>query len=234
MTPDTLTQKLKETLGTTLRSVLLYGSAAAGDHAGKHSDYNILVVTSEMSLQTLQALAPIASQWDREGNPAPLLFTAERLQQSADVFPIELLDMKECHKILFGEDVLASIDVQTDNLRLEIEHELRGKLIQLRQQFLLTKGKSGRVKTLMIDSLGTFLVLFRAALRLFQEDIPATKMDALHALSTHIEFDATVFEQLDAMKRQKGTNDIDEIQLFGNYLKTIESVVDAVDAYIHK
>lgn len=212
---------------------MLYGSAAAGDHAGKRSDYNVLVVTEDLGTGTLDVLSKAAAKWAQAGNPAPLLFTEERLAQATDVFPIELLDIRECHKILHGEDLVQGLEIGTDNLRLQIEHELRGKLIRLRQSYLLTGGKPKAVADLLVESLSTFLVLFRAALRLFEHSVPQKKFQALEKLAGHLGFDASVF---DAVQRLKdGTHKPKEVAvgvLFGTYLKTIECVIDAVDAHI--
>ena len=93
--PEELTERLKETLGPNLKSVVLYGSAAADDRTRVFSDYNVLVVVGEMGLETLKHLGPIARKWGAAGNPTPLLFTEQRLRDAGDVFPIEFLDIKK-------------------------------------------------------------------------------------------------------------------------------------------
>ncbi|WP_372807599.1 hypothetical protein [Pontiella sp.] len=235
MTPEKLVEELKKACPTGLKSVVLYGSAAAGDHAGKRSDYNVLVVTEDLGTATLDALSKPAAKWAQAGNPAPLLFTQERLAQATDVFPIELLDIRECHQILHGENLVAELEIDTKNLRLQLEHELRGKLIRLRQAYLLTGGKPKAVADLMVQSLSTFLVLFRAALRLFGDRVPQPKFQALEELAGHLDFDVAVFRQVQELK--DGTQkpkDVAVGELFNTYLKTIECVIDAVDAFIHQ
>lgn len=235
MKPDKLTELLKEACSDKIEAVILYGSAAAGDHIASRSDYNVLVVTSDLTLETLQAIAPIASKWEKAGNPAPLLFTKAGLQDSTDVFPIELLDIKDCRKVLHGEDVVADIEVRTENLRLEIEHELRGKLIQLRQRYIASGGKPKAVTELMSQSLSTFLVLFRAAVRLFEPHVPVQKMIALEKLESHIEFEPAAFQTVQLLKEGKlKAKEIDVNALFSQYLAAITQVINAVDAFIHK
>jgi hypothetical protein len=235
MTPEKLVEELKQACPTGLKSVVLYGSAAAGDHAGKRSDYNVLVVTENLGTATLDALSKAAGKWSKSGNPAPLLFTEERLAQATDVFPIELLDIRDCHKILYGDDVVQGLEIDTRNLRLEIEHELRGKLIKLRQSYLLTGVKPKAVAELMVDSLSTFLVLFRASLRLFEDSVPQTKFQALEKLAGHLTFDTDAFLMVQQLKDgSKKPKDVAVADLFNTYLETIECVIDAVDAYIHK
>jgi hypothetical protein len=235
MTPEKLVEELKQACPRGLKSVILYGSAAAGDRVEKKSDYNVLVVTEDLDIRTLNALSKTATAWSKAGNPAPMLFTEARLAQATDVFPIELLDIRECHTVLYGEDLVQGLEINTKNLRLEIEHELRGTLIRLRQSYLLTQGKSKAVVDLMTGSLSTFLVLFRAALRLFEDQVPQKKAEALEKLSTHLDFEVSVFQTVQDLKDgSKKAKDFSVEELFNNYLKTIECVVDAVDAYIHK
>ncbi len=232
---EKLTQELQKACGENLKSIILYGSAAAGDHAGKRSDYNVLVVTDDLGGARLKAFSKTARAWAKAGNPAPLLFTMERLKKSTDVFPVELLDIKECHQILYGEDVVSDIEVSTANLRLQIEHELRGSLIQLRQQYLLAAGDSKRVVNLMIQSLSSFLVLFRASLRLFETDIPQKKFQALEKLNKYIPVPGEVFSTVQRLKDGSlKSKAVETESLFDEYLKTIENVVDAVDLHIHK
>ncbi len=235
MKPDNLVKKLQAALGTGIRSVILYGSAAAGDHVGKRSDYNILVVTDRLGTRELTVLSKAALEWRKAGNPLPLFFTLDRLRRSADVFPIELMDIAESHRILYGEDVLEQIEIHPENLRLILEHQLKSSLIQLREGLLLTEGKPKKITNLMIDSLSTILVLFRASLRLYENEVPAIKLDALKSLAQHIPFDDSVFVTIEGLKEGRtNAKSLDAISLFDRYLANVEIVVDAVDAHVHE
>ena len=234
MTPEDLVKQLRQASGSTLKSVILYGSAAAGDHVGRRSDYNVLVVMEKLDLDDLKALSKPARQWIKAGNPAPLFLTVDRLHKSTDVFPIEIVDIKQSHRVLFGPNIVDELQVDPENLRLELERELKSKLIQLRDRFLMTGGKASRVLDLMIESLSTFLVLFRAALRLFQDDAPRLKINALQELHQHISFDKDVFLVVAALKEgEKKAREVDAERLFDRYLKTVEGIADAIDSHIH-
>lgn len=232
MTPENLVEELQESLGEALESVVLYGSAAAGDHKGKESDYNVMVIIHELDVARLDAVASVARAWTKAGNPPPLMFTMRRLAKSADVFPLEMLDIMDSRKILFGSDPLEKLEISDANLRLELEHELKGKLIQLRERYLLASGNPKAVLDLMVQSLSTFLVLFRGFLRLLDSDVPACKMDALNALAGKLEIDTQVFVKIDQIKSKAlKPKEAAPFAWFDEYLKTIEKVVDAVDDY---
>lgn len=234
MTPEQLAETLKTALGPQLRSVVLYGSAAAGDHLEKKSDYNVLVVLEQAGVNELRAMSEVSAAWAGSGNRPPLVFTLEELRDSADTFPIELADILQSRKVLLGDDPVAGMKIGEENLRLQIEHELKGKLLRLREGYLLTRGNETRVLELITSSLSTFLVLFRAALRLWQSEVPAHKREALKLLAGHVGFDPKVFDTVSALKEgQSGATDIAAESLFEEYLATIEQVIQAVDRHIH-
>src|SRR5271169_4086315 len=102
-----LLRRLKEAAGENLAAVVLYGSAADHEFHEEHSDLNTLCLLGQVDGVALADLQPVALWWWRKGHPAPLVFTLEELRHSADVFAIELFDMKQHHRMLLGEDFLA-------------------------------------------------------------------------------------------------------------------------------
>lgn len=237
MTPEQFTERLKSALPAGLRSVVLYGSAAAGDFVPGRSTYNVLVVADRLGMAELDALASPVAEWTRQGNEPPLLFTADELKNSADTFPIELADIRQSRKTLLGEDLIAGIDFKQENLRLQLERELKGKLLSLRRHYLHTQGDSDRIVALMKKSLSTFLVLFRAGLRLFQPEVPAVKLDALAELAKHISFDPQPFRAVHELAAPgqgpgKPPGDRHARVLFTDYLGAVEKLVDAIDRHI--
>jgi len=41
---------------------------------------------------------PVFAEWIRKGETAPLIFSEAEWQASADVFPIEIEDMRDAHR----------------------------------------------------------------------------------------------------------------------------------------
>src|SRR5256714_9707402 len=80
-------------------------------------------------------LAPAMRAWTRAGHPAPLILTEREWRESADAFPIEYEDMRDAHRLLAGRDPWPGIRVERDQLRRQLEHELKGKLGRLRQAY---------------------------------------------------------------------------------------------------
>jgi hypothetical protein len=228
-TNDKMTDELKTLLGSKLVSVVLYGSSAAGDHAGERSDVNLLVVTHPLKREDLHILSKAVVPWVRQRNPPPLLLTKEHLSEFVDVFPIEILDMQSNHQVLFGEDPLQALTVSTDHLRVELEHELQGKLLQLKTRYILTEGKSDKLWKLMVESISTFLVLFKNSLWIFNEKPPLKKMEALMKLRERFDFETEAFEKVDRVKRGGKTKGMDAIQVFEEYLDAIEALIERIN-----
>src|SRR5882762_9969638 len=108
---DEFVQKLKASAAENLKAVALYGSAVTGEFHSKHSDLNLLCVLEKADAARIEALHAPINWWLRQGHRSPLVFTLKELQRSAEVFAIELLDMKTNHRMLHGEDVLAELTV---------------------------------------------------------------------------------------------------------------------------
>ena len=101
---DEFVSRMQKAAGENLQSVILYGSAAAGDFNPEFSNLNLLCILRDTSFARLSAIASVVEWWHRHKHPAPLVMTREELERSADVFSIELLDMQQHHRVLFGDE----------------------------------------------------------------------------------------------------------------------------------
>lgn len=231
MTPEQFTETLKTACGENLLSAVLYGSAAAGDSVPGKSDYNVMLVLREAGLPALKVIAAASKDWLKKGNPPPLIFSRERLLSSGDTFPIELSDMKDFHRTLYGEDPLPAIRINKADLRLAVEREFKGKQLLLRGSYLALAGDKKALAGLMADSLSQFLVLCRAALRLHADSVPASKLDCAARLKEHEEYDAEIFKLAHQLRKGEYTGPLDTEALFGRYLAAVDQLCAAVDGW---
>src|SRR3954469_24660685 len=136
MTLDELVSQLRAAYGTALRSIVLYGSAAAGEQLPKCSYYNVLLIVDSLDADRLTAASAASRAWTEAGNPAPLTLTMSEWRGSSDIFPMEYADILERHRVLHGEAPFEGVRVELSNLRLQLEQEAMGKLLKLRQGLL--------------------------------------------------------------------------------------------------
>jgi len=222
--------RLRQAAGENLQSVILYGSAADGEFHPEFSNVNLLCVLRDTSFAALSAIAPAVEWWARRKHHAPLVLTQEELERSADVFSIELLDMQQRHRVLFGEDVLSGLRIPMDLHRAQLEYELREKLILLREHLLLGVGNKLRLWELMFVSLSGFVTLFRHTLIALGETPPKSKRETVQALAARVQFDPSALLQLlDIRERKAQVKQFDVADVFARYLAAIQQATSAVD-----
>ncbi len=225
-----LVEKLKKAAGANLQSVVLFGSAAGGQFQPKHSDLNVLCTLARLDGPALETLRPVLEWWTGKGNPHVLIFTMDELRCSADVFAIELLDIKARHKLLYGEDCFAGLEVPMDLHRIELEHELRTKLIRLRQAYMEVSGDPKRLLRLLTDSVTSFLTLFRHTLIAFGEEPPAHRHEVLDRLAARLKVDVSPFHAvLEIREEKRRPKDLDVRSVGRAYLAGVQRIADEVD-----
>lgn len=232
MTPEQLVEQLRAAYGSDLRSVVLYGSAAAGEHIPKKSDYNILVLLESLSLERLSAAAAVARAWNEAGNPAPMTMTTREWKSSSDVFAMEYADILERHKILYGDSPFGGITVDPHDLRLQLEHEAMGKLLKLRQGVLASGGDPRRQLELLAASLSTIMVIFRAVARL-EGAVPAKdNVTVSQTVAGYAGFDPAAFQRVVRHVRGEQTIATNEVGgIIAGYLAGMEKLVEHLDRF---
>ncbi|HKC64833.1 MAG TPA: hypothetical protein VKB86_14415 [Pyrinomonadaceae bacterium] len=227
-----LVEDLRSTHGDNLASVVLYGSAAAGDYIELRSDYNLLIALNRITPADLrQAQAPMR-EWQRLGNPLPVYFTVEELKDAADVFPIEFHQMERARILLYGKDPFEFVELSNENLRHQTEYELRSKLIQLRRLYIPASVNTQQLSMLMGDSLASFAALFRPVLLLMGEEPPVSKRDCVRATVRLLKLDSEPFERIFDLRHsdEMPLTEVEANDLFAAYMEQIERVIEAVDS----
>jgi predicted nucleotidyltransferase len=223
-------ERIRGAAGTNLSAVILYGSAAAGDYVADHSDVNLLCVLRETSFVAIEALGPAIAWWAKQKHREPLLMSAEEIRRSADVFSIEFLDMRRHYRVLWGEDVLKTLEIPMRLHRAQVEYELREKTILLRQRLLMVSGNDDAKWELLSRSLPAFGTLFRHVLIALGEAGAGSKRESASALAAKLGIDASVFgELLDVREAKKDRKAVRVDDIFARYLKLVEQVTAAVD-----
>jgi len=230
-TLEQLINDLRTAHGDNLASVVLYGSAAAGDHIDQRSDHNLLIALKQITAEDLRLAQAPMREWQDLGQPMPVYFTVAELKDAADVFPIEFLQMEKARKVLYGRDPFEFVNVSRANLRHQTEYELRTKLIRLRRLYIPASVSVEKLSALMSDSLASFAALFAGLLTLLGQEPPVAKADTVRATVRLLELDAAPFEQILDLRTGKGSSltEADANKLFSAYLAQIARVIDAVD-----
>ena len=229
MTPDALVARLREAYGDALRSVVVYGDAADG---AVTDELPLLVIADALPVDALDRAASATREWIAAGHPAPLTLTLAEWRSSADVFAIEYADVIERHRVLYGILPLDGIAVQPADVRRELEEQVLGKLLKLRRGVMEAGGDAGRERDLLAMSVGTFVALFRAVLRLHGERPPADPAAVCERTGARAGFDAAPFARM--VRHVRGEAMLqpgDARAALGGFLDGLERLIAHLDAF---
>lgn len=232
MTAEAMVKTLEQTLGTNLKTVILYGSAVTNDQTKKFSNINLLVVVETVTADILRSLVVPIKSWRQNGHPIPQIFTEKTMKGASDVFPLEFLDIQLSHHVLFGNDPFVGLQINPVHLKHQLEFELRGKLLQLEQRYLELEGQPKQVIELLARSLSTFTALFKGILMLMKEQVPTQKKEVWARLYNHVPIDQEVLQTLWNIRQgdlsEKNAN-ADE--LFSRLTLSLEMAIRFVDQF---
>ena len=225
-----LVERLKAAYGQRLVSVILYGSAASGDQDTAFSDINVLCVLDRVDAKSLAQSEPIFRWLHEQKAAAPLLMDQRDVEKSTDCFPIEFQDMKDSRRVLHGADVVAGMTIDFSFYRARLEYELRSKLLRLRHQATPLLSDRDKLVKLCADSVSTFLVLSKHALRISGHTVSHRRREIVAELKKSLGGDFGSFETLLDVREGKIPREVaDPLSLFDNYMNQIHAVTDFVD-----
>src|SRR5260370_19065716 len=201
-----LVNRLKKFAAANLECVILFGSAARVDFHEGHSDLNVVCILRSLSVEELGRLGPVVKWWCVEQKePAPLFFTKDELRDAANVFAIEILDMKRGQRVLYGADVVAEIEVPMNLHRVQIEHDLRTILLKLRRHYLRARGDSKELAPILRKSFSGVLTLLRHVVIAFEQEPPVAAHDIVARAA---ELTGSSTQAFDAMLRLRETGEL--------------------------
>lgn len=221
--------RLQAAAGDNLQSVVLFGSAVAGEFSAEHSNLNVLCLLERTSADDLSQLRPAVAWWIEEGYPTPLVFAFEELCRSAHLWVVELFDIKNHYRILFGPDWLDNLQPALHLHRWEVERELHRERLNLRQAILAASEKPQAQLDVMLSSISRLCALFRHAAMAAGEPQPQTKRESIAAMAAWTGADPSGFESiLDYREGKRKRREIDLEAALHCYLEFAALAADEV------
>jgi len=218
--------------GRTLQAAVVFGSATGKHYIHGKSDINIFMVFDKVDMTLLKALTPVFNRNFKKLRARPVVVDSEFIDSSTDVFPMEFLEWKEGSVAVYGDNPLDSAEISQQNLRLEIEENLRGKRLRLIQSYFEIGGGPAQFRRFLDGTLPNFTTVFRNILRLTgtaPERDPDALMKAVED-KTGVKLDA--FRRLLNCKRQGGKLSGAEIDsLFSGYIEELDALTRFIDGF---
>jgi hypothetical protein len=216
--------------GDNLESLVVYGPTVIDGQLGNDRPKKVLVVLDHIAPGDLKVAHDEAEWWRSEGNPVPLYFTSEEMSDSSDVFPIEFLDMSQARHVLYGRDPFDGLEIPTQNLRHQLEYELRAKLLRLRRLYIPASQDANQLARLMAESLDDFAVLFRHVLLMLGKEGSFNRRECTMMLAETLQLDGRVLQRIYEYSEDEDIwIESEANETFAKYLVQIKKVIAVVN-----
>jgi hypothetical protein len=149
--------------------------------------------------------------------------TPDYIFRSLDTYPVEFLDMQNNHRVLYGEDVLARLEIKPEYARLECERELKGASLHLRTGYLDCMGNRRQMRNLLQSALRSLLPVFRTLLVLSGKSVPAAGSDVVSVVE-----DVFKLETSALWKASENTKN-DVLPVFERFVKGVDKLSLSID-----
>lgn len=193
----------KNIFGKKLKSIFIYGSKAYYENPQNESDLNLMVIVENLTGEDLKNCFNPVRQWMGEGNifdknknPMPVFMGEKEWFNSSDVYAMEYADIKENHKIIYGDDLICDICIKKEDLRLQCESEMKNLLMRFRGHYLMNSGCTKAINNSFIPIMKTLNAIFKAILRLKDIEVSNSAYENLNKICEMTNLDKTFFEKL--------------------------------------
>lgn len=223
--------KIVDKFDDNVRTVLIYGSAAGVNYNPGVSNINIAVIFKTIDLSVLDQSVALVKWGHKHKIATPLFLTKDYILNALDVFPVEFNEIKEQHKVIFGEEIFKDLDIPLKDIRLLCEQQLKGKLLHLRQAYLDIGSNPAVLKNLLIRALSDLVPVFRQLIRLKGQKPNEPKEEMLKRLAGIFSLDAQPFLAVYHDKSKKVLISSRQVEAhFQNFLAQLESLSRHMDS----
>src|SRR2546426_782815 len=151
----------------------------------------------------LEGRPPAVRRFARKGHPIPRLFSPGLITASADSFPVEFAEIRAARVVLHGDDPFGGVRVGRDHLRLQLEREIKEKMMRLREAYVLLHDRASALRRALARSYPAFAALFRGGLVLMGRPGPSHNQEVVAAFCEAAGLDRGPFDEV-ARLRQGG------------------------------
>jgi hypothetical protein len=211
-----------------VKSIYLYGSINTKNYIPKNSNINILFLLNDISYSFLLNNHKIVKKYSHKNFITPLFLTEEHIKSSVDVFPIEFLNIKNTKKLIYGDESLNNLEIDTKNLRLECEEHIKGQLIRIYQLILEIGFSNKKINLMLRHSISSILPVLKYTLYLTGHKVTDDSLEVLNEFSKVYgkEFNKLV----DIYKLRESKKNTSDLNLFmDTYIKLLQKIAYIID-----
>ena len=228
---EQLVESLKSDWADILISIVLFGDAARGEgFAIGHGPVNVAIILREVFIEELDKIAPLIREANREFGLATMIQTIEELNRSTDVFPIKFANMQQHHVLLYGEDVLSTLTISTDHLRLRCEQQLKNLNLRLRAFYIQRSTGASELRATLETSSAAFFADLETLLKLKTGKSPQSQAEIIEAASTEFGLPKDALMELLWLRRSNDAIAPTELkQKYATLMQAVQKAAQIVD-----
>lgn len=213
-----------------LISIYAYGDTLEQKNINKKSRLPLLFIFENITMDVLDNSIKTVKKGLKNNIVTPLFLTPNNIKTSTDVFPLEFLEIKNNNILLHGKDLAKDIEIETKNIRLQCEQEIKGKIIRLRQTYLEQGANNKVIESLILDSFGALIPVFKGLLGLKGINPALSKEATIETLCSTYQLKAEVFTAIiNDSSRDSKINNQPACTFFANYVQELTKLAAAVD-----
>lgn len=204
------TQEIKNIFDKRLKSVFIYGSKAHLENVENESDLNLMIIVENLTGEDLKNCSKPVKKWmgehnffDKNKNPMPVFMGEKEWFNSSDVYAMEYFDIKENHKIIYGENLVSGLNIKKEDLRLECESEMKNLLMRFRGHYLLNADSPKEITKSLTPLTKTLNAIFKAVLRMKDIDVSKSPYENLSKVHEIVDIDKGFYEKLLCAKEKQ-------------------------------
>jgi len=208
-----------DAFGSSLKSLLLFGSAAEGRMRAT-SDVNVLMVFTKLELERVEAWRSEVATLVAAIDLKPLVLLEDEIAAAADAFAVKYFDILHRRRVLHGADPFESLTIDDEALRRRVSQVLLNLTLRLRLSLLL-HNDAGRTHAL-VDAVGP-LRATAVALQELSRQPQTTPKDALLAMAS-LHGATALIERMQVLREKGDPVTADSMRLLGELIDFIRAI----------
>ena len=181
-----------------LRSIVLYGSAAEG-RLRATSDVNVLVVLDTFEPAAAAALGDALRIAQAAIGLRAMFLLESEISDAAAAFAQKFDDIARRRRVLFGPDPFATLQVSRDALRLRVQQTTLNLALRLRAGYVARSRHDEQIASLVADAAGPLRVAAASLLELEGREVPSPK-EALEIVAAEEHEPADTLARVSALR----------------------------------
>ncbi len=187
-----------------------------------------LIVENE-NVAALVELRPLLKKIKAKKMPFPLIISREYILTSLDSFPLEFLNIKYYYESTYSKmDIFKSLEFNPKDVRLQMEREVKGKVLLTRQYLLESLGNMKVISELIQVSLLALIPVFKGILILENEEIPKTEYELLEKTDEVTQVVLDSFRKAITLRTEKLPRD-KVVEFFQNYINQMILLMNLIE-----